>query len=91
MTEEKVNLEEQLESERVSSIMDLAAGVAHELGNPLNSIHIHLQVLQRALEKKEKVTSKSKASLSTCLKEVERLDGIIAHFLKAIRPRTPSA
>jgi two-component system, sporulation sensor kinase E len=89
VTEEKVNLEAQLESERVSSIMDLAAGVAHELGNPLNSIHIHLQVLQRSLDKKEKVTQKSKTSLTTCLKEVERLDGIISHFLKAIRPTTP--
>lgn len=89
VTEEKVNLEAQLESERVSSIMDLAAGVAHELGNPLNSIHIHLQVLQRSLNKEDKVTQKSKTSLTTCLKEVERLDGIISHFLKAIRPTTP--
>ncbi len=68
VTEDKVNLEAQLESERISSIMDLAAGVAHELGNPLNSIHIHLQVLQRSLEKNSKVTPKSKTSLSTCLK-----------------------
>jgi two-component system, sporulation sensor kinase E len=89
VTEDKVNLEAQLESERISSIMDLAAGVAHELGNPLNSIHIHLQVLQRSLEKNNKVTPKSKTSLSTCLKEMERLDGIISHFLKAIRPTTP--
>ena len=44
VTEEKVNLEARLESEKISSIMDLAAEVAHELGNPLNSIHIHLQV-----------------------------------------------
>ena len=50
ITEEKVSLEERLESERVASIMDLAAGVAHELGNPLNSIHIHLQVLRRNLD-----------------------------------------
>ena len=89
VTEDKVNLEAQLESERISSIMDLAAGVAHELGNPLNSIHIHLQVLQRSLDKNSKVTPKSKTSLSTCLKEMERLDGIISHFLKAIRPTTP--
>ena len=85
----KVNLEARLESERVSSIMDLAAGVAHELGNPLNSIHIHLQVLQRSLKDCSEITDKSKKSLSTCLKEVERLDGIISHFLKAIRPTTP--
>ena len=89
VTEEKVNLEARLESERVSSIMDLAAGVAHELGNPLNSIHIHLQVLQRSLKDCSEITDKSKKSLSTCLKEVERLDGIISHFLKAIRPTTP--
>ena len=48
VTEEKDKLEAQLESERISSIMDLAAGVAHELGNPLNSINIHLQYLQRS-------------------------------------------
>lgn len=89
VTEEKVNLEARLESERISSIMDLAAGVAHELGNPLNSIHIHLQVLQRSLKDSSEITDKSKKSLSTCLKEVERLDGIISHFLKAIRPTTP--
>jgi nitrogen fixation/metabolism regulation signal transduction histidine kinase len=89
ITEEKVSLEERLESERVASIMDLAAGVAHELGNPLNSIHIHLQVLRRNLDAQKQKSKKSKKSLSTCINEVERLDGIIAHFLKAIRPQTP--
>ena len=89
ITEEKVSLEERLESERVASIMDLAAGVAHELGNPLNSIHIHLQILRRNLDAQKQNPKKSKKSLSTCINEVERLDGIIAHFLKAIRPQTP--
>ena len=89
VTEEKVSLEERIESEKVGSIMDLAAGVAHELGNPLNSIHIHLQVLQRSLKDCGELNEKSKKSMKTCLKEVERLDGIIAHFLKAIRPTVP--
>jgi signal transduction histidine kinase len=89
ITEEKVSLEERIESERVASIMDLAAGVAHELGNPLNSIHIHLQVLRRSLDLEKSNQDKSKKSLTTCINEVERLDGIIAHFLKAIRPQTP--
>ena len=86
VTEEKDNLKAQIESEKVSSIMDLAAGVAHELGNPLNSINIHLQVLKRGMSKAEK----SEKSLSICIKEVQRLDGIISHFLKAIRPSEPN-
>ncbi|MGY8713266.1 MAG: sensor histidine kinase, partial [Verrucomicrobiia bacterium] len=89
ITEEKVSFEERIESERVASIMDLAAGVAHELGNPLNSIHIHLQVLHRNLNLEKSNQEKSKKSLSTCINEVQRLDGIIAHFLKAIRPQSP--
>ena len=89
VTEEKDNLKAQIESERITSIMDLAAGVAHELGNPLNSINIHLQVLQRSLSKQDGQSEKSEKSLDTCIKEVQRLDGIIAHFLKAIRPTEP--
>jgi signal transduction histidine kinase len=90
VTEEKDNLKAQIESERITSIMDLAAGVAHELGNPLNSINIHLQVLQRSLSQTENKAEKSKKSLDTCIKEVQRLDGIISHFLKAIRPTEPN-
>jgi signal transduction histidine kinase len=69
----------------------LAAGVAHELGNPLNSINIHLQLIRRELERlnaslpKEKITE----SISVCSNEVNRLDGIIQNFLKAIRPNSP--
>jgi len=36
-----------LESERVNALTLLAAGVAHEIGNPLNSLDIHLQLLGR--------------------------------------------
>ena len=89
ITEEKVSLDERIESEKVSSIMDLAAGVAHELGNPLNSIHIHLQVLRRNLSSQNSKNKKTDKSLTACINEVERLDGIIAHFLKAIRPQEP--
>lgn len=92
VTEEKSNVEEKIENEKVSTIMDLAAGVAHELGNPLNSINIHLQVLQKTFKQKdldEKNKSKLEKSLQSCIKEVRRLDGIIVHFLKAIRPTIP--
>jgi two-component system, sporulation sensor kinase E len=91
ITQEKESAEEWVESERVSSILLLAAGVAHELGNPLNSLTIHLQLIQRQLAKLEKTpeTARIRKSLEICEGEVERLHGIITHFLEAIRPVPP--
>ena len=89
VTEERVSMEERLESERIDSIVRLAAGVAHELGNPLNSLTIHLQLIERKLKNlaKHPDATKLTESLQVCQGEVERLDGIITHFLKAIRPQ----
>ena len=80
-----------IESGRTSSILLLAAGVAHELGNPLNSITIHLQLIERQLKKLEESVTRSKleSSVEVCRAEVSRLDGIIKNFLEAIRPQTP--
>lgn len=92
VTREKATTEARIESERTSSILFLAAGVAHELGNPLNSLNIHLQLLERKLRKlkapKAEVDPLSE-SIEICRGEVRRLDGIINHFLEAIRPRVP--
>ncbi len=93
ITREKQTTEARIESERTSSILLLAAGVAHELGNPLNSLTIHLQLIERRL-KKLKATKESDAaaladSIAICQGEVRRLDGIISNFLEAIRPRAP--
>ena len=91
VTKEKQSTEQRIESERTSSILLLAAGVAHELGNPLNSLTIHLQLIERRLGKLK--ASKDIASLAesvkVCRDEVTRLDGIITNFLEAIRPRPP--
>jgi len=88
VTEDKVSTEELIESEKIASVMNLAAGVAHELGNPLNSINIHLQLMMRRFDEVAD-NEKLEKSLGACVKEVERLDGIIAHFLEAIRPSEP--
>ncbi len=93
MTEFMQSTQEMIENEKVSSIMMLAAGVAHELGNPLNSLTIHLQLMKRRLEREARETEpdeRKMKSLDVCSREVERLDGIITHFLTAIRPKAPS-
>jgi PAS domain S-box-containing protein len=90
-TEQKVSTEELIETEKTSSIMMLAAGVAHELGNPLNSITIHLQLIERHLKKLDNsiISDKIRKSIGVCSQEVERLDGIITNFLEAVRPKPP--
>lgn len=91
ITQEQARTRQEIEDERVKSILELAAGVAHELGNPLNSLNIHLQVMQRQIRRLQDLpkVEKLEKSLSICSGEVERLDSIITHFLEAVRPRTP--
>jgi len=92
ITHDKEAAGKQIEDERISSILLLAGGVAHELGNPLNSLTIHLQLAARKL-KKLKASPDSEAaadSIRICREEVQRLDGIIRNFLEAIRPRPPN-
>ncbi len=91
ITREKRSTTELIENEKESSVLLLAAGVAHELGNPLNSLTIHLQLIERKLKrlKESKETRSLEDSIKVCRDEVTRLDGIIKNFLEAIRPRPP--
>lgn len=92
ITQEKLSTEELIESEKIASVLKLASGVAHELGNPLNSIGIHLQLASRRLRSMPPSQDREKlsAAVDVCSAEVSRLDAIIKNFLKALRPARPN-
>ncbi len=91
LTAHRAQAREAIESEKLNAVTLLAAGVAHELGNPLNSLNIHLQLLERDLRQRQepdaKVTDEDLLeSIRVARSEVNRLDTIINQFLGAVRP-----
>ncbi len=71
---------------RMESLVRLAGGIAHEIGNPLNAITIHLELLKKRLSGLPDAKRQELAdSLSDIQEETRRLDRIIRNFLKATR------
>ena len=82
ITAEKQRTEEELRTGATKAVCNLAAGVAHEIGNPLNAISMNLQLLKR--------DPSDTATIDVCMDQVKRLDGIIRGFLAALRPSRPN-
>jgi signal transduction histidine kinase len=84
-----VEIERQLEkAERLSALGQLAAGVAHEIRNPLNAISMATQRLKRDFVPGDSSKTQDFQNLSGVIRdEIKRLNGIIEEFLTFSKSR----
>ena len=78
--------------ENMANLTNLAAGMAHEIKNPLGAISIHIQLIQKALEKARENNDKLpprkfvEDHVDVVNDEIEHLNKLIMDFLFAVRP-----
>ena len=78
--------------ENLANLTNLAAGMAHEIKNPLGAISIHIQLIQKALEKARENADKLPAKkfvedhIDIVNEEIDHLNKLVMDFLLAVRP-----
>ena len=77
MTEESENLKQ-----RLLMLGQMAAGLAHEIRNPIASIGVHASILRSHLSGNEKLLS----SVGMMSREIEKVEYIIRECLNFVRP-----
>lgn len=72
--------------ESLASLTTMAAGVAHEIKNPLASMSIHLQLMNRKLQSKHLDIKEIREAVSILEEETGRLNNILSDYLFTLRP-----
>ena len=78
--------------ENLANLTNLAAGMAHEIKNPLGAISIHIQLIQKALAKARENEDKLPAKkfvedhIDVVNEEIDHLNKLVMDFLLAVRP-----
>ena len=78
ITEKRAREADAVESGRMDAVGEMAASMAHEIGNPLHALSLGLQLLKRKYPQEK--------DLEIAQRELSRLNGIIREFLGAFRP-----
>ncbi len=78
--------EQKLEAERLAYLGTLAAGLAHEIRNPLNSLNLNMQMLEEDIGSPESAPSQRRL-LAITRSEIGRLERLVTDFLSYARPR----
>ncbi len=78
--------------ENLANLTNLAAGMAHEIKNPLGAISIHIQLIKKAVDKarenEDKLPGKKfvEDHISIVNEEIDHLNKLVMDFLMAVRP-----
>jgi PAS domain S-box-containing protein len=75
------------QSEKLAALGTLAAGLAHEIRNPLNGAQLHLTVLERDLKRGHRDDAEALDTVRVVGDEIRRLDALVSEFLQFARPR----
>jgi two-component system, sporulation sensor kinase E len=87
VTEKRAKESRLRRAESLASLTTLAAGVAHEIKNPLGSISIRIQLVKKAMKARKSIEcEKISRNLDVVTEEIERLNRIVVDFLFAVRP-----
>ena len=88
MTEELALKEKTIQHEKLAAVGTLAAGLAHEIRNPLNGAQLHVAFLERALRKSD-ANGDMLDAVHVVGAEIKRLASLVSEFLDFARPRPP--
>lgn len=89
VTDSKLEENRLRRSESLAQMTTMAAGVAHEIKNPLGSISLYLQLLRREYKKRNVLSAdEAEKYLGVIGEEIDRLNAIVVDFLFAVRPLT---
>jgi len=86
LTETRAMEERARQAEKLAAIGTLAAGLAHEIRNPLNGAQLHLSYLERAIKKKAGEQDMLDAT-RVVADEITRLAHLVTEFLDFARPK----